>query len=131
MKLLCKYFKIRKFEKEIIRFYVFVCMCVFFSSSSSFFLSFFLGQYMKFSIFINFFYNLSFLITILENIHEAWFFSNECELLTNKLINTLNWYQFINKKKYLLCYIIINILLIILWETRAVKEKKNLNEVIK
>ena len=38
-------------------------------------------------------------MTILENIGEAWFFSNECELLTNKLINTLNWYRLINEKK--------------------------------
>ena len=74
-------------------------------------------------------------MTILENIGEAWFFSNECELLTNKLVNTLNWYRFINEKKYLLYYIIINnILLIILWETLAVKErikKEYLNEVVK
>ena len=64
-------------------------------------------------------------MTILENIREAWFFSNECELLTNKVINTLNWFRFINeKKKYLLYYIIINnILLIIMWETWAVKER--------
>ena len=126
MKLLCKYFKIRKFEKEIVRLYVFVCMCVC-SFLLLYLFIFFLGQYMKFSIFIKFFYNLSFLMTILENIREAWFFSNECKLLTNKLINTLNWYQFINEKKnYFLYYIIINILLIILLETPTVKEKKNI-----
>ena len=38
-------------------------------------------------------------MTTLENIRGLRFFSNECKLLTNKLINTWTWYRFINAKK--------------------------------
>ena len=67
MRLSCKYFKIRKFEKKIVRLYVFVCLCVFLSIYEVLILL-----------------NLSFLMIILENIRGAWFFFNEYELLTNK-----------------------------------------------
>ena len=38
-------------------------------------------------------------MTTLENIRGLIFFSNECKLLTNKLINTWTWYRFINAKQ--------------------------------
>ena len=38
-------------------------------------------------------------MTTLENIRGLRFFSNECKLLTNKLINTWTWYLFINAKQ--------------------------------
>ena len=43
MRISCKYFKIRKLEKEIVRLYVYVCTCVCVLFSFSFF-----GQYMNF-----------------------------------------------------------------------------------